>query len=100
MRILFVEDDVETAEYEAAGLKDLGQDVDVTGNGEKGLEMATTGSFDLLVLDRMLPGLDGLTMVKRIRGAGLKTPILFLTTLGGIKDRVDGLDAGADDYLV
>lgn len=100
MRILLVEDDVETAEYVAGGLTKLGHVVETAFDGERGLELATTGDFDVLVLDRMLPKLDGLSIVRHVRETGASTPILLLTTLGGVRDRVDGLNAGADDYLV
>lgn len=100
MKLLVVEDDAETADYVAQGLRELGHGVDVVGNGRDGLFLATEGTYDLLVVDRMLPGLDGLTLVKTLRGAGIQTPVLFLTTLGGIDDRVEGLEAGGDDYLV
>ncbi|MEJ2645789.1 MAG: winged helix-turn-helix domain-containing protein [Gammaproteobacteria bacterium] len=100
MKLLVVEDDAETADYVAQGLRELGHGVDVAGNGRDGLFLATDGAYDLLVVDRMLPGLDGLALVKTLRGAGIQTPVLFLTTLGGIDDRVEGLEAGGDDYLV
>ncbi|HET9118757.1 MAG TPA: winged helix-turn-helix domain-containing protein [Pseudonocardiaceae bacterium] len=100
MKLLVVEDDAETAAYVAQGLRELGHGVDVADNGRDGLFLATDGTYDLLVVDRMLPGLEGLALVKTLRGAGIQTPVLFLTTLGGIDDRVEGLDAGGDDYLV
>lgn len=100
MKLLVVEDDAETADYVAQGLRELGHGVDVAGNGRDGLFLATDGAYDLLVVDRMLPGLDGLALVKTLRGAGIQTPVLFLTTLGGIDDRVEGLEAGGDDYLI
>jgi two-component system OmpR family response regulator len=71
-----------------------------TDNGNDGLHLALTETLDLLIVDRMLPGLDGLSIVKRVRAAGLQTPVMFLTTLDGIDDRVAGLNAGGDDYLV
>lgn len=100
MKVLVVEDDAETARYIARGLQELGHAVDVAPDGRDGLFHATEGGYDLLVVDRMLPLLDGLTLVKTLRGAGNKTPVLFLTTLGGVDDRVEGLEAGGDDYLV
>ena len=100
MKLLVVEDDAETADYVAQGLRELGHGVDVAANGRDGLFLATDGAYDLLVVDRMLPGLDGLALVKTLRGARIQTPVLFLTTLGGIDDRVEGLEAGGDDYLV
>jgi two-component system, OmpR family, response regulator len=74
--------------------------VDRTGDGRDGLVLGTTRDYDAAVIDRMLPGLNGLDLVKTLRGAGVKTPVLFLTALGWIDDRVEGLEAGADDYLV
>ena len=100
MKILIIEDDPETAAYIANGLKEHGHTVDHAPNGWDGLFLAAGESYDVLIVDRMLPGLDGLGIVKTIRGAGVKTPVLFLTTLGGIDDRVEGLEAGGDDYLV
>ncbi|MDA8383863.1 MAG: response regulator transcription factor [Betaproteobacteria bacterium] len=100
MKVLVVEDDVETADYVAQGLRELGHGVDVAGNGRDGLFLATDSAYDLLIVDRMLPVLDGLALVKTLRGADVQTPVLFLTTLGGIDDRVEGLEAGGDDYLV
>ena len=100
MKLLVIEDDHDTADYIARGLREQGHVVDVTGNGRDGLFQAATAGYDLLIVDRMLPGLDGLALVKTVRGAGLTTPVLFLTTLSGIDDRVEGLGAGGDDYLV
>ena len=100
MKILIIEDDPETAAYIVNGLKEHGHTVDHAPNGRDGLFLAAGESYDVLIVDRMLPGLDGLGIVKTIRGAGVKTPVLFLTTLGGIDDRVEGLEAGGDDYLV
>jgi two-component system, OmpR family, response regulator len=100
MKILIIEDDLETAAYVATGLKERGHVVDLVANGRDGLVLAAGEPYDLIVVDRMLPGLDGLAVVKTIRGAGVKTPVLFLTTMGGVDDRVEGLDAGGDDYLV
>jgi two-component system OmpR family response regulator len=100
VKILLVEDDAETANYVLQGLQEAGHNVAVASNGRDGLFRAAGEDWDLLIVDRMLPGLDGLAMVRTLRGAGIGTPLLFLTTLGGIDDRVDGLNAGADDYLV
>lgn len=100
MRILIVEDDVDTSLYISRGLMGLGHDVTVCHNGRDGLEQAMHGDFDVLVVDRMLPGLGGLALVRRLRGENHTTPVLLLTAVGGIADRVEGLDAGADDYLV
>jgi two-component system, OmpR family, response regulator len=100
MKILLIEDDPETADYLLAGLQEHGHVVDRAADGREGLFMATTEAYDALIVDRMLPGLDGLSLVKVVRGANITTPVLFLTTLAGIDDRVIGLNAGGDDYLV
>ena len=100
MRVLIVEDDVDTNRFVAGGLKAAGHSVVASGDGRDGLFQATGGGFDVIIVDRMLPGLDGLTLVKALRAAADTTPILMLTAIGGIADRVEGLDAGADDYLV
>lgn len=100
MRILVIEDDAETAAYVVGGLKNEGHLVTNVGNGRDGLLLAATGNFDLLVVDRMLPELDGLATVIILRAGRIETPVLFLSTMSGIDDRVTGLSAGADDYLV
>jgi two-component system OmpR family response regulator len=100
MRILFVEDDIETSEHVASMLTDVGHDVCLARDGLTGLEQAKSDAFDLLVVDRMLPDLDGLTMVTRLRAAKVDTPVIFLTAMSGLQDRVAGLQAGGDDYLV
>ena len=100
MKILVIEDDRETASYIVKGLEQQGFVVDHAEDGRDGLVQATCDSHDVLVVDRMLPGLDGLAIVKTIRGAGVKTPVIFLTTMSGIDDRVEGLEAGGDDYLL
>jgi two-component system OmpR family response regulator len=100
MKILVVEDDKETAGYLADGLTELGHVVDVAVTGRDGLFLATGDTYGCLIVDRMLPGLDGLSMVRAIRASGSDAPILFLTTMAAIGDRVDGFDAGGDDYLV
>jgi len=100
LRILLIEDDAETADYVMAGLRESGHNIAVARDGRDGLFQATGQDWDLLLVDRMLPGLDGMTLVRTLRAGGIETPILFLTTLGGIDDRVNGLNAGADDYLV
>jgi two-component system OmpR family response regulator len=100
MRILLIEDDRQTATYIAKGLTEDGHVVDSLSDGRDGLVQATKEPYDLVIVDRMLPGLDGLTLVKTMRGAGTKTPVLILTSLGGVDDRVIGLEAGADDYVV
>jgi two-component system, OmpR family, response regulator len=100
VKILLIEDDSETADYLLAGLQRHGHVVDRAADGREGLFLATTGAYDVLIVDRMLPGLDGLALVRVVRAAEIRTPVLFLTTLSGIDDRVTGLDAGGDDYLV
>ena len=102
MRILVIEDDEKTAAFIAKGLTESGHVCDVLDNGRDGLFQASQdgGSYDVMVIDRMLPGLDGLGIIKTIRAAGVRTPVLFLTALSGIDDRVDGFQAGGDDYLV
>lgn len=100
MKILLVEDDAETAHYVLRGLSEAGHAVEVSPDGRGGLFRGVGEDWDLLIVDRMLPGLDGIALVRTLRGAGIESPVLFLTTLGGIDDRVGGLNAGADDYLV
>ena len=99
MKVLIVEDDSETAAYIANGLAEKGYTVDHADNGRDGMHLALTESYDVLIVDRMLPEIDGLSMVKRIRAADIDLPVLFLTALGGVDDRVTGLEAGGDDYL-
>src|SRR5258706_7438583 len=99
LRILVVEDDAETADYLIGGLEEEGHTVSRSGNGRNGLFLAMTENFDLLIVDRMLPELDGLTLVKTLRASRIETPVLFLTTMSGIDDRVMGLNAGGDDYF-
>ena len=100
MRILVIEDDAATAEYVAGGLAEQGHAVEVAADAAAGLARALEGDFELLIVDRMLPGGDGLGVVTRLRAAGSDVPVLFLSTLAGIDDRVTGLEAGGDDYLV
>jgi two-component system OmpR family response regulator len=100
MKILVIEDDPTTAEYVAKGLMESGYTVDRAADGKSGLFHAADGGYDLLVVDRMLPGMDGLAVIRALRASGVHTPALFLTALGGIDDRVSGLEAGGDDYLV
>jgi DNA-binding response OmpR family regulator len=99
MRILVVEDDARMAELLRRGLAEDRHTVDVEGDGPAGLEKARTHSYDTIVLDVMLPGLDGLGVVRKLRSAGIQTPILMLTARDGVSDIVRGLDTGADDYL-
>jgi two-component system, OmpR family, response regulator len=100
MRVLVIEDDSEAAEYMVKGLRESGHLVDLAKDGETGLAMASDGHYDVAVVDRMLPKLDGLEVVKRLRAADNATPVLFLSALGEVDDRVRGLKAGGDDYLV
>jgi two-component system OmpR family response regulator len=100
MRILVVEDDRKTADYVVKGLSEAGHVCDLLSEGRDALFQATRETYDLAVVDRMLPGLDGLSLVKAMRAAGVRTPVLFLTAIGGVDDRVEGLEAGGDDYLV
>jgi two-component system OmpR family response regulator len=100
MNILLIEDDAKTLAFLRAGLEPDGYAVETAEDGRTGLIAAASGNFDLLIIDRMLPGLDGIALVRTLRGANIQTPILFLTALGGIDDRVEGLRAGGDDYLV
>ena len=99
-RILVVEDDPETRGYLAKALAEAGWSVEATGSGREGLFHATGGGFDAMVLDRMLPDLDGLSLLKSARAAGVATPAILLTALGSIDERVTGLRGGAADYLV
>ena len=99
MKILLVEDDEETADYVADGLAREGHVIDRASNGREGLILAAAQEYDVMVVDRLLPELDGLALVKTVRAAGIKTPVLFLTAVDGVSDRVEGLDAGGDDYL-
>ena len=99
MKILLVEDDKQTADYIAKGLREHGHVVDHADNGRDGLYLATGEKYDVLIVDRMLPQMDGLSLVKAARASGMKAPVLFLTTMGGVDDRVAGLEAGGDDYL-
>jgi len=100
MKILLIEDDTDTSRFVADGLREHGHVVDASADGRDGLFLATEAGYDVMVIDRMLPRIDGLTIVKTVRAAGVKAPVLILTTLGGVNDRVEGLEAGADDYLV
>lgn len=100
MRVLLIEDDPDTAAYVVKGLEEEGHTIDHMSDGRDGMAQAMSDEYDVLIVDRMLPGIEGLAIVKTLRAAGRKVPILFLTALGGVDDRVDGLDAGGDDYLV
>ena len=100
MRILVIEDDAEAAAHVSRGLREAGHVVDHAVDGENGLNMAEAGNYDAYIVDRMLPKLDGLSLLTRRRGEGDETPALFLSALGEVDDRVKGLTAGGDDYLV
>ena len=100
MKILLIEDDTDTSKFVANGLRENGHVVDESADGRDGLFLASGEGYDVMVIDRMLPRVDGLAIVKTVRAAGVKAPVLLLTTLGGVNDRVEGLEAGADDYLV
>jgi two-component system OmpR family response regulator len=99
MRILIIEDDPETAAYVSKGLAEEGHSAETVADGRDGLTQAMEEVYDVIVVDRMLPGLDGLSLVRALRAVGHKVPVLFLTSLGGVDDRVDGLNVGGDDYL-
>jgi two-component system OmpR family response regulator len=100
VKILLIEDDSQTADYIAKGLREHAHVVDKTDNGRDGLYMATGEPYDVMIVDRNLPKMDGLSLVKAARASGTRTPVLFLTTMGGVDDRVAGFEAGGDDYLV
>ena len=99
MRILMIEDDAALCEALRPALEAATFRVDFAYNGPDGLALLTSGAYDVCILDRMLPGLDGLSLLRAARTGGVVTPVLMLTALSGIGERVDGLDAGADDYL-
>jgi two-component system, OmpR family, response regulator len=100
VRILVIEDDKDVASFIKSGLAQAGCNVDHAANGRDGLFLATTESYDALVVDRMLPGIDGLTVIRTLRASANTTPALILSALGEVDDRVKGLKAGGDDYLV
>ena len=100
MRVLVIEDDAETARYIVRALREAGPDAGSQDNGRDGLQVALSERWDVLIVDRMLPQVDGLEVVESLRRDGSLASILILTTLGGVDDRVRGLNAGADDYLV
>ncbi len=100
MRVLVIEDDKDVASFIRKGLVQEGCNVDLADNGKDGLLLATTESYDALIVDRMLPGVDGLTVIRTLRASGNRTPVLILSALGEVDDRVRGLKAGGDDYLV
>lgn len=100
MRILLAEDDQEAGDWIRKGLAGEGHVVDHVVNGREALVQAMGGDYDLFIVDRMMPELDGLSLVKSLRSAKIDAPVIFLTALGSVKDKVDGLGAGADDYIV
>jgi len=100
MRILLIEDEKKTGAFLTKGLREGGFKVDVARDGETGLELARASKFDLLIVDVMLPKKDGWAVVTELRSAGVRTPVLFLTARDSVRDRVKGLELGADDYLV
>jgi two-component system OmpR family response regulator len=99
MRVLVIEDDTSTADYIAKGLAEIGHVVEVARTGRDGLFLALNETFDAIIADRMLPGPDGLSILRALRASGLRTPVLIVTAMAEVEARVDGLDAGADDYL-
>lgn len=100
MKILLLEDDAPTREHIVRSLRQAGHVVDVCGEGRDAIFHATGEIYGVLIIDRMIPGIDGLSVVKAVRAAGVNTPVLFLTAMDGVDDRVEGLEAGGDDYLV
>ncbi len=100
MRILLIEDERKTVAFLAKGLREGGFAVDIAGDGETGLNLAISNQYDLLVVDVMLPEKDGWAVVAELRGANIRTPVLYLTARDSVRDRVKGLDLGADDYMV
>ncbi|HEX2592462.1 MAG TPA: response regulator transcription factor [Rhizomicrobium sp.] len=100
MKLLLIEDDPDTARFIVKSLREHHHTVDHAADGAEGLTLAGRGGYDTLIVDRMLPALDGLSLVRNLRASGDTTPVLFLTTMTSIEDRVEGLEAGGDDYLV
>jgi len=100
VRVLLIEDDPASASYIAGRLQAIGWTVEVSADGEAGAARSVSGAFDVLIVDRMLPGIDGLSLVRRLRAQNIHTPVLFLTAMGSVADRVGGLEGGGDDYLV
>jgi two-component system, OmpR family, response regulator len=98
-KVLLIEDDKETADEIGAELADRGFDVDWAANGIEGLDKARSGQAEAMIVDRLLPGMDGLTIIEALRREGMRTPVLVLSALGAVDDRVRGLRAGGDDYL-
>jgi two-component system, OmpR family, response regulator len=100
MKILMIEDNPKIRGYVEKGLKEAGHTVDLAEDGETGLHLASTEKYDVLIIDRMLPKLDGLSIIKTLRGSGNQTGVLILSSLGDVDDKVVGLRSGGDDYLV
>ena len=100
MKILLIEDEIGVSDFIVRGFREAGHNIDHADNGKDGLFMATTETYDVLVIDRMLPGVDGLSIIRTLRASDDSTPILILSALGQVDDRVKGLQAGGDDYLV
>ena len=100
MRILLIEDDQSVADFIVRGFREAGHTIDHSDNGKDGLFLATTESYDAMIVDRMLPGVDGLAITRTLRASDNNTPVLILSALGQVDDRVKGLQAGGDDYLV
>jgi len=100
MKILVIEDDPTAADYILQGLRQEGQVVDHVADGREAMGLAMSGSHDIIIVARMLPGLDGLSLVKALRVAKVSAPVIFLTAIGSVDDRIEGLQAGGDDYLV
>ena len=99
MQVLIIEDDRDAAGYMAKGLKESGHNIETVHSGKEGLLMAAGADFDVLIVDRMLPELDGLSLVRTLRATGNQTPVLFVSALGDVDERVKGLRSGGDDYL-
>ncbi len=100
MKILIIEDDTQVASYISKGMLEAGHTVDMADNGKDGLFLATTELYDVMIIDRMLPELDGLTIIQTLRGSQNQTPALILSALGEVDDRIKGLKSGGDDYMV
>src|ERR671920_439963 len=99
MRLLIVEDDRDAADYIVRAFREVGHVADLAPDGEEGLALAVDRTYDVLIIDRMLPKRDGLSVINELRGKGIQTPVLILSALGQVDDRVKGLRAGGDDYL-
>ncbi|MDB5491631.1 MAG: two component transcriptional regulator [Micavibrio sp.] len=100
MRVLIVEDDLQVVQFVSKGLNEVGHVTESAASGPDGLQLATSTQYDVAIIDRMLPGLDGLSLLKTLRGTGNAVPVLILSALGQVDDKVEGLRAGGDDYLV